>query len=430
MDIIILGFFGALIVGVIVWFLSTYKVVLPSEAHLVTTPQGRFVASSDENLSLDGSPIRRAYFAIPSWVPFYGRQVRIMDVTIKEIQVEQETFERNQARFMVSSSTKYRMKDIKTAAETFIDEKNLEEQLEGVIEASVRAATSKFDVVDARANKQAMEEEVRSQMLSNFKAWGLELVNFQLVNFNDTPESAIISNISKRREAEIESDTRQNVANRIQIARVKEAEADQIARQREIQKDQVVAEQEQIKNQAVSVKQQEAQNAAYEVIRVQTIQQANIDKEKAIVLAEQNRATEEINKARKQLEGEGDRLKQEEQAKGLAAPIRENGLANAEAKDRLQAALNKFTPTAIQALTAELQVDANKQVGLKTAEALSQADVKVFAGGGESKAGFDLGQLVSSMSVSNPNVAGAFISRMAIPNNLGFNQNPSLDKKD
>lgn len=417
-----------LFIGIIIGLISTYRIVPPTEADLVTTQRGRFVASSDDSLEIDGRPTRKAYFAIPSWIPFVGTQIRRMNVTIKELTVSQETFEKNQARFVVETSTKYRVKDIRTAAETFSDDQEVEEQLKGVIAASVRDVTSKVDVIEARSNKQAMEDSIKKVMANTLGAWGLELVNFQVVDLKDTTESKIISNISLRREKEIESDTRQQNAERIRLARVKEAEAEENARQREIEKDQRISEQEQMRDAAVSLQEKKAQEQAYEVIRVQTIQQANIDKERAIVLANQNVQTEEINKRRKQLEGEGDRLKQEEQAKGLAAPIREQGLANAEAKEKLQAALNKFTPNAINALTAELVVAANKDIGVETARSLGRADVKVFAGGEGSKPGFDLAALVSSMQNSNPNVASAFLNKMARPNDLGFT--PAIERKE
>lgn len=427
----ILGVIVVSIVLVVMIASALYKVVEPTEAHLVTTESGRFVASSDEKLTLkdkDGNEKlpKKAYYAIPSSVPFFGTQVRVMDVTIKDINVRVDTIEKNQARFIADTSTKYRIKDVETAAETFSNDEQVQEQLQGIIASSVRAVTVKFDVVEARGNKQKMEEEIKQEMQPNFNNWGLELVNFQVTDFKDTDDSKIISNISERREAEIESDTRINVAEKIKLARLKEAESEEASRQREIQRDQRIGEQEQLKNKAVSEQQKEAQEKAYEVIRVNTIQQANIDKEKAIVLAKQNVETEQINKERKRLEGEGDRLKQEEQAKGLAAPIREQGLANAEAKEKLQAALNKFQPNAIQALTAELQVQANKEVGIATANALKEADIKVLAGGDHS--GLDLAKLVESMSVASPNVAGAFMTRLAQPNSLGF-QNVDLNQE-
>jgi len=411
---LILG--GVVLFVFIICLFAWYRIVDPSEAHLVATPSGKFVASPDEKVG-----DRRTYFAIPSWIPFIGRAIRIMDVTIKEIPMEQETIEKNQARYNVRSSTKFRVKNVKQSAETFISDNDLQEQLKEIVRAGVRAITVQYDVVDARAKKREIEKKIREEIVDDLNNWGLELINFQLVEFKDTEDSKIITNISKRSEVEIEARTREQNAEKLKQAKIKEADADEKSRQREIERDRVVGEQEQLKAQKIAEKEKTAQEKAYEVIRVKTIQQANIDKEKAIVLANQRKETEEINKKQKLLEGQGDRARAEELAKGDAAPILEKGLAEAKAKDKLQEALNKFGNDAIRALVAEKVVAMQEKVGVETAKALTQADVKVFAGGGEEgKAGFDFGKMIESMSVSNEGMGQSALNRFARPNDMGL----------
>ena len=410
---------GIVVVGVVsaVACSMMYRIVPPMQAHLVVTPNGRWVVSPDEKVSDDG---RRTYFAIPSFIPFVGRTIRVMDMTIKEIILQQETYEKGQARYNVKSSTKYRIKDVKRAAETFMDDTDLESQLQEVINSSVRAVTVKYDVTEARALKSKMSEEITREMTDDLEKWGLELVTFQLVDFQDTDQSKIISDISKRREVEIQSTTREQNAEKVKQARLKEAEANEVATQREIQKDQRIGEQMQIKDQLVAEQEKLAEVKKYAVLEVQTIRQAEIDKGKAIIKAEQERAMEEIGKEKKKLEGEGDRLRAEEQAKGAAAPIREKGYAEADAKEKLQAALNKFKDEAIRALVAEQIVSMQRDVGIATAKALETADLKVFAGGDGAKSGFDLGALLSATSVSNNETAESVMNRIARPNDLGF----------
>lgn len=415
---IILGLIGVGILVSLVLLSFTYRIVGPSEAHLVVTPTKRFVVSPDEKVATDN---RKTYFAFPHWIPFIGRAVRVMDVTIKEIVVEQETYEKNQARYSVVSSTKYRIDDVQTSAETFISDAELESQLKEVITASVRAITVKYDVVNARAKKQEMSVEINAEMADDLANWGLELTNFQLVDFQDTDESTIISDISKRREVEIQSLTREQNAEKVKQARIKEAESDEKARQREIERDKVIGEQEQIKAQKIAIEEKIAQEKHYSVVQVQTIRQAEITKEKAIVEAKQAKEQEAILREKKKLEGEGDRLREEEQAKGQSAPIREMGFAEAEAKEKLQQALNKFEDKAIIALVAEKIVEKEKVVGVETAQALSKADVKVFAGGSKTDGdGFELGKFISSMSVSNVGSADALLNKIARPNDLGL----------
>ena len=62
-----------------------------------------------------------------------------------------------------------------------------------------------------------------------------------------------------------------------------------------------------------------------------------------------------------------------------------------------------------------------KEVGIKGAEALKEADLKVFSGGeGGGKSGFDLGKIVSSINVANDGAAQAVLNKIARPNDLGF----------
>ncbi len=407
---------GIVLLIFIICAFAWYRIVDPSEAHLVVTPKGKFVVSPDEKVGE-----RRTYFAIPSWLPFVGRAIRIMDVTIKEILIEQETIEKNQARYSVKSSTKYRVKEVKVSAETFISDKDLQEQLKEIVRAGVRAISVQYDVVDARANKRDIETKIRKEIVDDLQKWGLELINFQLVEFKDTADSKIISNISRRSEVEIEARTREQNAEKLKQAKIKEAEADEKSKQREIERDRVVGEQEQLRDQKISTAKRVAEEKRFEVVQVQVIKQAKIDKEKAIVLANQNKETEAINKEQKKLMGEGTRMQQEEEAKGLAAPILEKGLAEAKAKDALQLALNKFGDEAIRALVAEKIVAMQEVVGVETAKALTQADVKVFAGGGKAgEEGFELGKMIQSMAVSNSTTADAVLNKIARPNDLGL----------
>lgn len=410
---------GIIIIGIVVLAFSWYRIVPPSEAHLVATPHDRFVASPDEGVSTDG---KRAYFALPSFIPFVGRNIRVLDMTIKELVDEQETYEKNQARYQVKSSTKYRIKNVKRAAETFTNDEELKQMLQEVVRASVRAVTVKHDVTEARANKQLMGKAITEQMIDDLEGWGLELVNFQLVDFQDTQTSKIISDISLRREIEIQSETRERNAEKIKQARLKEAESEEKARTREIEKDRVIGEQNQIMQQKIREKEKEAKEKEYDVIRVATVRQADITKEAAIVKANQDKETEEINKEQKRLLGEGDKLRDMEKAKGEAAPIREKGFAEAEAKEKLQAALNKFGDEAIRALVAEKIVEKDRAVGIEAAKALAAAEIKAFMGGDGAKSSFDLGKALTAIGVANPSAADSALNRVGIPNDLGFDK--------
>lgn len=403
----------------ILLLIMMYRIVPAGQAHYVVSLGKTMVCTPDESIK-ESLPehikTSRWYFRIP-----IIRTIRFMDLTIKELVLTQETYEKDQARYNVRSSVKYRIANVARAAETFVDNEDLQEQLKEVVGASVRAVTVKYDVVEARANKKKMGDEVQKEMEDDLDKWGLELVNFQLIDFQDTSDSKIISNISKRREVEIEARTREENAEKIKIARMKEAEAEETARTREITKEKVIAQQQQDKDKEIAARQKLAEEQKFEVVKVQTIKQAEITREKAVVEANQKKDTEVILKEQKRLEGEGDKLRAMEKAIGEAAPIREKGLAEAEAKEKLQAALNKFQDPAIRALIAEKIVAMQENVGVATAKALEQADVRVFSDGSEaSKSGFDFGKMISALQVSNEGSAASALNRIARPNDLGL----------
>jgi flotillin len=425
MEIITISIIVTAIVSVFIIMMMAgwWRIVPPSEAHLVVTARSKFVVSSDIDIAKTG---KKAYFAIPHRIPFIGRNVRMMDITIKEIVVEQETYEKNQARYNVRSSTKFRINDVLVASETFVDEEQLDIQLQDVVKACVRAITVKYDVVEARADRQKMEGEIRKEISDNLAQWGLQLVNFQLVEFKDTKDSQVISNISKRREVEIESDTRQQNAEKYKMAVMKEAEAKENSSKREIERDEQIAKRQQAMNQIVAEQEKLAQEKLYEVIQVKTIKQAEIDKEKAIIRANQDKEVQAIQKDQKQLEGEGEKLRLEQIAIGNAATIRENGAAEAKAKDLLQESLNKFGDGAIRALVAEKIVAMQQTVGVESAKALANAEMKVFVGGDGAKNSFDLGQMVSALNVGNEGAANSVLNALARPNDLGFTNLPKL----
>jgi len=406
-----------LFVGILLSF-AWYRLVPPSEAHLVVTGTNKkLVCSPDKNTQKNGG--KSSYFEVPSFIPVFGRKVRKMDVTIKELVIAQETYEKGQARYKVKSSTKYRITDVEQASETFIDDESLKRMMIEVIQAGVRAVTVKYDVQDARAKKQEMATAVKTEISDDLKSWGLTLVSFQLVDFQDTETSSIVSDISKRKEIEIKSQTRQENAEREKQASVKEHESNEVSEKRRIKKDEEIAMSEQNKAQKVAEQQKIAEEIRFEVIKVQQIKQAEIDKEKAIIKANENKETEFIKKEMKRLEGEGDRAMLEEQAKGNAAEIREQGLAEALALEEKQKALNKFGPAAIQALIAKDVVEKDKAIGIEGAKALQHAQLKLFSGtdGGGS---FDVGKNIEAMKVSSSDTAKSTLYNLARGLDIGF----------
>lgn len=410
-----------------------YEIVPPSRADCVVSGRSKTVYSSDEKIGKGN----RAYFAFPSGLPIIGKVIRHVDLTIQELAIEQETYEKNQARYIVTSSTKFRVIDVLRAAETFTNEIDLKKQLEEIVKAATRAVTVLYDVREVRAEKSKIQDAIRKEITDDFQAWGLELVNFQIGDFFDTKESKIISNISRIREVEIETTTTENNADKHMQARMKVADAEEKAKTKEIATAKIIAEREQNMKRDIAQQEQLTAEKTLDVTRTKTLLQASIDKDKAAIDAEQektvaiinaereksvasiNKDKAEINKETLRLEGEGIKLKAQEVAIGDAAKMLEELYAEAKGKTELQQALGKFTSTAITALTAQAVVEKDRAVGIATAAALEKANVSLFAGGQSGAQAFNLSEIVACAKLSNPQVADALVNKLARPNDLG-----------
>lgn len=375
---------------------------------------------------------KAAYFKIPGWFFLFGLGMTVHRVPLRMITIDVAnfmSFDIDRARFLCNIITYVAVTEPVKAAQRFggnIGE--LERQVAMIVTATTRDACTKKTIREIINNREDIIETVTPSLRTAIQHWGIDLKDIELVDFKDPTKAEygeeepphVIKDISSIIEEQINSEARQKNAEQRKIARLKEAETDEEARKREIRRDEEVAKREQEKNKAVAESQKVAVAEQFEVTRVEEVKMAEILKQKALVVANQDKEVEEINKEQKRLDGEGDRIYLTEKAKGEAAPVRERGLADAEAKMKLQDALNRFGPEAIRALVAEKLVEMQREIGIETAKALSNADLKVFAGGNSAKAGFDLGQMIESLSVASDSSAVAVLNRLARPNDLGF----------
>jgi flotillin len=445
---------------------EVYTIPKPGTADYVSTPNGTFVACSDEALSTNGT---RWYLNFPSKVPMIGRSVRSLDISVQEINITQDTIEANQAEFNVTSSTKYKINDVQVAALAIPlpqpgqeEYEELEKQLTEVIMSAVRTVTAKYNIEDARTKKGEIAEKVEAEIKDDFAKYGLVLVSFQLVDFTDTPNATVIRDISRIREAEIKSNADISVANKEQEAREAIAASNEAAEKAETAAKQRVDQQKEASKQEVEVSRIETVTKEKEVEELekkrdaeilQTTEEIDANKKKAIAIIRANEEKEvaELEKQKRALAAEANRIEKEEEAIGAAATfkaeleakaqgmdaetaakakqIREIQTATAEGITKigeaearkvkaLVEALEGITDTQLRAMMAEKIIDAQKEVGLATAEALKDADIRAILGG-ESGA-LDLGKLIASLEVSNPSFTGALLNKIARPNDLGL----------
>ena len=389
--------------------------------------------------------IQSTYYKIPSWMPMWGMQVRRMPLRMLEIKVPNfVAFDEKRARFTCDIVAFVAVSDgIRSSMRMPETPEDMSEQLRKVLQATMRDSTTKMTVRKTINNRDEVITMIRPILQDAIEEWGLSLKDIEIIGFDDASDSTVVSDISAIREKEINTEMREKNAEQDMKARVAEAETKEKAKVREIQQDEVVQKREQDKLKLIANQEKEAREQQLEVTRVNQVKQQKIDKQQAEVLAEQVREVAKIDamkqkeveaviKEQKLLEGQGDKLRRQEQAKGEAAPIREKGtaeadvvelklLAEAKGKDELQKALNKFGNMAIAAMTAIREIEKNETVGVAGADALKYADVKAFLGGSAgAKAGWEVGKSLESLLVSNPSAGVSVLNRTAQPNDLGF----------
>lgn len=426
-----------IIIGIIVFLaiiMSIYTIVPANEAHVVIQGGKRRVFSSDTKYNEQG---KASYFHVPSWLPVFGMKVHRMPLGILSIAVpEFLAWDMNRARFTCEIRAFVVVHDPIISAMRFPSEKTLIDiqelgiQISKIVEATMRDSTTKKNIREIINNRQGIIDYIKQPLSDVLSSWGLTLTDIELINFSDPTKAEfgekepphVVRDISVIEEVKINSEMRRKNAEEIKMARITEAETEETAKKREIERDEEISKRDQMKNMLVAEKQQLAVAKQLEVERTQKNVSQDIERQRATIEANQRREVEEINKQQKKLVGEGDRLMKEEQAKGDASPIREKGYADADAKQKLQDALNKFGDKAIRALVAEKIVEMQRDIGIASAKALEKADLRIFSGDGQSKAGFDLGKLVESIKASSDTTAMATLNKIARPNDLGFKE--------
>jgi len=449
--IVILGILVPIIVAFILYTL------VPANVADVVIQRGRMRTFSSHpehgTEKILDDKTKAAYFKIPSWIPTYGMVVHRMPLKIITINVPDFlAFDKNRARFETDIRAYVVIKDVVKAAKRFpagLDE--LKDQTINIVRATVRDVTTKRTVREIINDRDGVMEQVREPLAEALGIYGLGLEDIELIEFKDPSKPIsgekepphVISDISAIEEVKINSEMRMKNAEEIKEARLKEAIAEETAKKRELERDEMIAKRDELKKQEVAKQEKITREETLEVEKVEQVKTEQINKERAAVEAEKQREVakidaekrkevEAINREQKELEGQGDRIRAEEQAKGKAAPIREEGLARAtavkevllaEAKgnEELQKALNKYGANGLIAKVVEKIVDMQKEVGIAGARALEAADLRIFAGGGDSS-GFDVGKLIEQTRVSSESTGAALTNRVARPNDLGLKE--------
>jgi len=471
-EFLIAGGIVLLVIVVIIGLLMAMRrTVEVGYSDVVTRTSGVTVYSTDGNVTTSKKS-DAVYYRIPEWVPRYGTMVRNIPLGIISIPVrDYKTFAQGNPRFVVDATIMCRVHNVLEAAQKVPNSgsrnfvKDFQDGFKEIIISAIRKTTANYTVPDVIAKRSEIGKTVGDEIGKDLEEWGFRLTNVAIVDIRDPPketadgkvivdkngeqvlETTVVLDISRMKEADINAQSRREVANKKRDAEIAEAESFETSKTRQIQAEETVAKREQAKAENVAVEQKKAVEKELEVQRTNDVGKAQIGASARVAAAEGEKnaliLSYEAQKQQKVLDGEGQayavkvqglaegeaiKAKLEGQA-GEAEAIRQKGLADgdairarklaeAEGLSKIADAQKKQQEYATRIRIIEMQ----ETLGKAYAAALGQAKVKAILTG-EPKSlldlftpggGVNIGGMISSMKETDPEAFGSLLKSVGL----------------
>jgi flotillin len=407
------------------------RVVSTNSVHIVQS--GKKTVPYGANLEAGN-----VYYEVPTWVPSLGVSVIKLPVSNFNLSLnDYEAYDADRVPFKVDITAFFRISDPVVAAQRISNFEELEKQLHFIVQGAVRKVLASNDIHDILSQRSTLGDAFSNEVKGELEQWGVQSVkNMELMDIRDSGGSKAIANIQSIQLSAIERNSRVEVSQNQRLATVAEvenkrtAEISSVEAERQIllskeQAAQEVGERSAERERAVGIAQEQSKQEVLTqqaltkdkdlaVRRVQEVKTAEIERDKALVAAEQSKKVAAIDKETALVKAAQNKETTILQAEGTleaerkaAEAIQVKGVANAEAEKALQLA-----PVSAQiALSQEIGnnpayqnflalVEALKAyiaVGTEQAKSLQKADVKVIANGGSAPEGVsNLMELFSS----------------------------------
>ncbi len=384
----VVGGLVAFLVILVIVLMVLRRVVPPNRADVVVRRSGTKVYSGDPTLGeqLPGEGVAfeyggATYWYVPRFIPRWGMHVRMMPLTMMEIQVvDQVTFAKDNPQFVCDLSLYCRIVNVPTAAARWhLDQPAFKQTVNQLAINALRVATAKFAIEDTIARRKDLQDSIKDDLTDDFAKWGVRLESVAIVDIKDTPEKTPVQDIARKKEAEISAESRKMVAIKTKEAEFVEAENWQIAEMRKVEAQEKVGIRTQAKDAEIAKKQQYAATEQMQVKQIQDVRAAEIDKLARIQQAEGDRQATIVRaqgtKQQFALEGEGEGQKRKFVGQGEAAAIEARGLAEGKAKEAVAKGMNILAKAGKDYRT----IDYLQAVQSEFAKAMQAADIKFIS---------------------------------------------------
>lgn len=372
---------GIVVFGILIYILKLRRIVPTNVVHIVQR--------GSKTVSYGVGKTSNVYYEWPSWLPYFGVEVRELPVSNFDIDLEAySAYDKDRVPFIVDVKAFFHIADTNVAAAKVESFTQLKEQLENVVQGAVRSILAKSKLEEIMEERSIFGQQFTEAVNADLKNWGVESIkNIELMDVRDAQGSEVIHQIMAKRMSAIDMESRLEVAKNNQIAEeaelearqkvvVKKADTDRIAGEAQAQSEQAIgiakaeakkksgiAEQQSLKDIAEAQKETEEKNM--EVKRVTEVKGAEIAKQAAIIRAEENKATEIINvekeKTKIEVSTDAEKYRIQTSADASKYQIEINAQAELEAKQREAQGI---------AAVGEAEAKVIKAKGESTAEAL------------------------------------------------------------
>ncbi len=400
---------------IIKWILGLRRVVPTNDVHIVRSSN----ATSVYGTPADNSPEEfkqqfkgNAYYAWPEWMPAIGVVVKVMDLSIFDIDIKgYSAYDKDKVPFRVDLKAFFRIADYIKASSRIGSVEELRKHLIGIMEGAARSVLAKDELPVIMVSRGEYGNQFSNEIKDQLAEWGVAAVkNIELMDIRDVEGENVVKEIMEKKKAVISKESRCAVAENEKLAREAEIASKQEIELREINSKQAVALREEEKKSLVGKRQadvtrevgistelanqevQEQKKITTEkemnVLQVNTVRTAEIAKEKAIIEANAAReqaevdkkttvVNEEAAKEKRRIEAEAELVAKENKAKELEV----TSAAELVVKE------NKAKETVVEAEAKAKQVklDADAKAEQVKLEAAAKAEQIELEGNAEAK---------------------------------------------
>lgn len=353
MILIIVGIVVVLVVILLIFLMSTYTVVQPNQAHVVTRLSGGRTVYSPKIDTAGAATHKTAYFYIPGLMK---RQILALTNIKMEIN-DIELHDKEVAPFLCDVVCWFHIVDPALAAERLDLEHrdgtfgSVMESLTNLVPAIAREVSMKQEVLDIMRDRVTFGNSLETSVEAQIIKWGVDVVDLEINDIRDANNSSVIKNYESIRQTEVNSSTRQRNAEMVRIAivaeqenkqqaEIKTAEVEETYRKRQIEKDKTIGISEANRDLEVAQSTELANKQKVSASRTLTVGQASIQKEQTVTIAEGDADALQIK---------GERQAQVTRLTGTAEAdvVLAKGTAEAEAKAKMAEALKAFNEAGI-----------------------------------------------------------------------------------